>query len=402
LLLNALILLLLTVGNTELAVAVLNRVHGFCITHHVLRRFRHLHDALLVAGPIGLVCFAGFGESGVFNGGTWRHLPPAVFAWVMLCLAGLAGFCWSVIRWNLQLRPKTLTNDDAHVYDLSGNPGPPPIGDGPHSFLARIPGNEVFHLESGTKTYQLSSIPSEWHDGLRILHFSDLHFVGTPTRDWFDRIIDAAADFEVDLIAFTGDLIDREHLISWIPETLGRLTAPLGCYFCLGNHDWYRSDTERIRACLSDCGWTSVAGRTVVVEHKGRKLALSGTELPWMGQHPDMAGVGTDTFSLLLSHTPDNLGWARKHGINVMLAGHTHGGQVALPVIGPVFAPSRYGVSRAAGDFMVGNMLLHVSRGIAGDKPLRWNCRPELTKLVLKRLKTEETCLTFSLQPSAS
>jgi predicted MPP superfamily phosphohydrolase len=64
-----------------------------------------------------------------------------------------------------------------------------------------------------------------------------------------------------------------------------------------------------------------------------------------------------------------------------MLAGHTHGGQVVLPVIGPVYSPSLFGVSHAAGLFTGGPVALHVSRGLGGKDPLRWHCTPELTRL---------------------
>ena len=66
-----------------------------------------------------------------------------------------------------------------------------------------------------------------------------------------------------------------------------------------------------------------------------------------------------------------------------MLAGHTHGGQARIPVIGPFVAPSRFGVRYAGGTFMVGEMLMHVTRGISGDKCIRINCPPEVGLITL-------------------
>jgi uncharacterized protein len=63
-----------------------------------------------------------------------------------------------------------------------------------------------------------------------------------------------------------------------------------------------------------------------------------------------------------------------------MLAGHTHGGQIRLPVVGPVFSPSRFGVRYASGTFFRAPTLMHVSRGLSGTRPLRFNCRPELAQ----------------------
>jgi len=67
-----------------------------------------------------------------------------------------------------------------------------------------------------------------------------------------------------------------------------------------------------------------------------------------------------------------------------MLAGHTHGGQIRLPVVGPIVSPSYYGVHYASGVFYVRPTLLHVSRGLSGEEALRINCRPEVSKLVLR------------------
>ena len=104
-----------------------------------------------------------------------------------------------------------------------------------------------------------------------------------------------------------------------------------------------------------------------------------------MGAHPDLDGVLGNAFRLLLSHTPDNIGWARRQNIDLMLAGHNHGGQVRLPAIGPVYSPSRFGTRYASGVFWEPPTLMHVSRGLAGRHPLRLNCPPELTRLVLRR-----------------
>jgi predicted MPP superfamily phosphohydrolase len=89
-------------------------------------------------------------------------------------------------------------------------------------------------------------------------------------------------------------------------------------------------------------------------------------------------------FRLCLSHTPDNIGWARQHQINLMLAGHNHGGQIRLPLVGSVIVPSRYGRRYDCGTFHEPPTLLHVSRGLAGKEPVRYNCRPEVAKLVLR------------------
>ena len=75
---------------------------------------------------------------------------------------------------------------------------------------------------------------------------------------------------------------------------------------------------------------------------------------------------------------------AQARGVDLMLSGHNHGGQIVLPVIGPVFAPSQYGVRYASGAFWSDPTLLYVSRGLSGRQPVRINCPPELTRIILE------------------
>ncbi|MEM7479130.1 MAG: metallophosphoesterase, partial [Planctomycetota bacterium] len=84
------------------------------------------------------------------------------------------------------------------------------------------------------------------------------------------------------------------------------------------------------------------------------------------------------------THTPDCIPWARENQCDLMLAGHTHGGQMRLPLIGPLLAPSLYGSAFASGVFYLKPTLVHVSRGIAGTHPLRLRCPPEISLLTLR------------------
>jgi len=114
---------------------------------------------------------------------------------------------------------------------------------------------------------------------------------------------------------------------------------------------------------------------------------LAGNERPWfspLATDPLPTGV----LKLLLSHSPDQLPWARRRGFDLMLAGHTHGGQVRFPLIGPVVCPSWHGTKYACGFFDESPTLLHVSRGSSSYFPYRLNCPPEITKLTLHRAST--------------
>ena len=90
-------------------------------------------------------------------------------------------------------------------------------------------------------------------------------------------------------------------------------------------------------------------------------------------------------FRILLSHSPDQLPFAQAHSCDLMLAGHTHGGQIRLPWLGALISPSWYGWRYAGGTYHVPPTLMHVSRGLSGKQPIRLNCPPEIALLVLTR-----------------
>ena len=404
--LNILLFLALIAGHTELIVMFVNRMHARRIGCGTLRRIRQIHDILIPLFPVLLVWYAGITGPELLVGGSWTDLPIGWWSVFAICLVGFAGLCCSALRSLLYRIPKAQLSNHSQTVDIEKSLGFAPLGDGPFRYLARVPGNEIFRIEVSEKRYQHPNLPREW-DGLSILHLSDFHFIGTVGRPFFEQVIQLSEEMNPDMIVFTGDLLDRQELVDWLPETLGRLSAPLGQYFILGNHDWYL-EPEEIRTAMSDIGWTDVAGKTVGVDHSGvhdfeasgkRQLPVSqeqpgeigrlpivigGSECPWMGSHPVFSSAPDGSFRVLLSHTPDNLLWAKQQQVDLMLSGHNHGGQVVLPIIGPVYSPSRYGVRYAGGVFWEDPTLLYVSRGISSRHPVRFRCLPELTKLVLE------------------
>jgi hypothetical protein len=149
------------------------------------------------------------------------------------------------------------------------------------------------------------------------------------------------------------------------------------------------SDVPGLRRTIADCGWVDLGSRVEVVAIDGRKILLAGNERPWFGTAPDVPprardADGAPILRILLSHSPDQIRWARQQNFDLMLAGHTHGGQIQLPVIGPMVSPSLFGVKYASGVFYESPTLVHVSRGVSGLDPIRINCLPEVTKLILR------------------
>lgn len=253
--------------------------------------------------------------------------------------------------------------------------------------VALLPGNEQFTIEVSTKTYVLPNLPSCW-DGLTLVHLSDCHFHSGVTRAYFEAVCDQAAALNPDLMIFSGDLLDDQQRLEWLPQTLGRLRGKLGQFFVLGNHDWYL-DHASTRQEFVRLGWTDLCQNPVTITDAAHPdstpLVLCGDETPWMGARADLSGTPSDAFRILISHTPDNICWARANDFRLMLAGHTHGGQIQLPILGPIYSPSRFGCRFASGVFWLEPTLMYVSRGISGKEPIRYNCRPEVTRLVLRQ-----------------
>jgi len=256
-------------------------------------------------------------------------------------------------------------------------------GDGKRRLFTRLPLNETLQVELNRKTLALPRLPPEW-DGLTILHLSDLHFCGTPSQGFFARALDLCAEWQPDVVALTGDYVDSLAHHAWVAPLLGRLQARAVKLAILGNHDqWY--EPEQLRAQLHDLGYHTPRNAWETVLVRGRPMTVIGHEGPWVRPEPDLSSCPPDVFRLCLSHTPDNLPWAKRHGIDLMLSGHVHGGQICLPVIGSLVVPSRYGRRYDSGVFAEGPTVLHVSRGLGSKDPLRFFCPPEATLLILRR-----------------
>ena len=385
----SIIVLILTVGVAKLTVATLNRFFARRLSKRLVVAGHTCNVSLIVAYALLLAFGPGSHQLRLLFGGHSPQVPVGIWLLVATGLFGLSLLLWAAVEYQLYAPPVCQTNCETHRVDLGrsfagGSWRTTLVGPGPMRRIALLPGNEQFTLEVATKTYSLPRLPAAW-DGLSLVQLSDLHFRGAVTREYFEFVCEQAAALKPDLFVFTGDLLDDLRLLDWLPTTLGRLTAPRGQYFILGNHDWYL-DPPAIRRELERLGWTDLASRCVsLTKHDAPPVVLCGDETPWMGTHPDPSSTPAEAFRILLSHTPDNITWARQQHIDVMLAGHTHGGQIRLPLLGPVYSPSRFGCRYSAGVFRLDPTLLYVSRGLSGREPIRYNCPPELTKLVFKR-----------------
>ena len=187
---------------------------------------------------------------------------------------------------------------------------------------------------------------------------------------------------------FTGDLIDDMNTVPWTASVLGQVRGRHGQFSVLGNHD-YRHQPELIRAALADAGFQDLEGRWTQLHVPGGpadrpgEIALGGTAFPW-GPVPPMDPPPRADLRILLAHSPDLFPRAARAGIELVLSGHTHGGQIRLPIIGPIAMPSRFSRHYDRGFFQSDQTLMFVHQGLGANHPIRYGCPPEIITLRLR------------------
>ncbi|MFM8289307.1 MAG: metallophosphoesterase [Planctomycetaceae bacterium] len=390
-------------GNAVLWVALNNRMHARQWPRALVRTL-DVVQMLAIPGVTWLwlrwcaLLWGGLEIAGVARGpseglagspigeGAGEALPGLPWwAWGgVLALQGIAAagaVSWWRRRWAPV--PRQVVGLTRERLDLSSGPGGVTRDSIVRSPFQWIPASELLQVEITTLRVTLPRCPAAWR-GLRVVQLSDTHFAGQVPKAYFERVFTLAAEQRPDLVVFTGDLLDHPDRVDWLSATFGQIRAPLGNFYVLGNHDKSHGDVRRTRELLAELGWQDCTGACRLVERGGQLLAIGGSEQPWLGSAPDWTSAPASALRLLVSHTPDQLDAARRGGVDLMLAGHTHGGQVCLPLVGPVFSPSLRGVQYAGGTYWETPTLLHVNRGLSGRSSWRWNCCPELTVLDLR------------------
>ncbi len=225
-------------------------------------------------------------------------------------------------------------------------------------------------------------------DGLRVAHLSDLH-VGTLTpRSWGLRWARAANAASPDLTVVTGDLVTSGSAYNEaVADVLGELRAPLGVFSSMGNHDYF-GDEEPLVAGLRGRGVHVLRNEGVVVEKDGARLWLAAIDDTWtrrddLGRALAERPQGLPT--LLLAHDPKRFDQAADVGVELVLSGHTHGGQVAMPFAARALNLARIGYRYSLGFYERGRSTLYVHPGLGTTgPPMRLGAAPEVTILVLR------------------
>ncbi len=373
-----------SVGHGYLLIIALNVFYAWPWPRGLMKYTRKIDLMFALAGPILFAAALDVIDSRQL---AWDGGPVRTFlsAYTVLCWfigAGVAPIC--EIFYLLRRTAPQLVKETSETIDVAKHLGYPPNGHGKDARLCALPLNQCFQVEFTEKTLVLPQIPDAW-DGLSILHLTDLHFCGTPDRAFYHVVIERCMKWGVpDLLMLTGDVVDSEWHHRWIVPVLGKLRWNIGAHAILGNHDaWY--DVSLTRRRLRRVGMNVLGNSWQQIDVRGQPMIVIGHEGPWFTPPPELGNCPEGIFRFCLSHTPDNIAWARKQRIDLVLAGHVHGGQIRLPVLGSVFVPSRYSRKYDCGTFFEAPTVMHVGRGLAGQHPLRFFCKPEVTWLVLRK-----------------
>jgi predicted MPP superfamily phosphohydrolase len=374
------------VGHGFVWTSIVNRLHGLRGPRLVIKTLTWVCIAAFAVLPCAAVAWMwqrGVGPQLLFPTG-WPQPAATIYAWGCAAIgaASLVIKPWIESRRHDARVVAAWTTD---VRDVARAMGCRPMVGAMARLLDRVPVNEQLTLAVERKRLVVPRLPAELA-GLTIAHVSDLHMTGRVGREFYDYATRVVNDLRPDVIAITGDIVETEACWPWLADTVGSLCAPLGVYFILGNHDVF-IDGKRTHAMLTEAGLTCLSGRWQRAEWNGATVVLGGNEMPWMSAAPQQRTQArpdaAEEFRIALCHSPDQFGWCVNADIDLAMAGHTHGGQVQLPWLGVIGTPSLHGTRYVCGVFRRGNTVLHVTRGLSGQTPLRWRCRPEIALLEL-------------------
>ena len=237
----------------------------------------------------------------------------------------------------------------------------------------------------------LKRLPPEM-DGLRVVQLSDVHHSPFTERRQVERAVELVNSLRPDLVALTGDYVSHERgYAAPVAEMLGRLRAKYGVYAVLGNHDHW-VDARLITDLFRAEGIRVLVNEGLRFEHNGASIWLAGVDDTMVGQEDlslALSGSRADEMKLLLAHNPVILRRAARAGVDLVLSGHTHGGQIAWrnerSASGRVRRRILRGLARR------GETQIYVSRGLGTVVlPLRYGCPPEVTCLDLRKTVTSD------------
>lgn len=253
---------------------------------------------------------------------------------------------------------------------------------------------EPHQIEITHQTIAIEKLPTEFQ-GLRVVQLSDVHHSPFLDEERINEAVRMANDLRPDLVALTGDYISHSRdYIAPCARALGRLRAAHGVFAVLGNHDHW-TDGGMMRDALADQGVRVLCNESERIERGSSYIRLAGID-DLMVKRDDLwkalEETNWDEARILLSHNPAIIREAARAGVDLVLSGHTHGGQINWRLLTGrkdrkiarwLRRPSR---RLMRGHAQLGSTQLYVNRGLGTVVvPLRYGCPPEITLLEIVR-----------------
>jgi uncharacterized protein len=256
------------------------------------------------------------------------------------------------------------------------------LRDGHRRSLRRM-GSE---FEITERTICLDVLPDAFN-GFRIVQLTDVHYGVFLPEDMLRQAVQMVNELEPDLVALTGDFVTYSRAyIEPVAEILAGIESRHGAYAVLGNHD-FRVGAEQVAGALEERGIEVLRNRHTKLRRRGQILYLAGID-DW-NYRPDLGkalrGIPRNASTILLSHNPSIIRAAARANVPLVLSGHTHGGQVNIPLLGNIWGRSPEQLQYKVGWARLGQTQIYVSRGIGTIVvPVRFRCPAEIANLTLE------------------
>ncbi|HSW61923.1 MAG TPA: metallophosphoesterase [Dissulfurispiraceae bacterium] len=234
----------------------------------------------------------------------------------------------------------------------------------------------------------LPRLPAEF-DGFTIVHLTDLHYGPFAGQSFFEKLVERVNGLSKDIVVCTGDYVLNRNTTTEVDAVwpiLAQLQAPSGVYSVLGNHDHW-ADSKRSIFWLEKSG-QSLRHKVLPLERDGKRIWLAGSGDLWEDHHaldPLLRTIPKEECRIILAHNPDSADRLKVETFDLMLAGHTHGGQVRFPLLGAPFMPVRNKDYTMGLVWSLKGAPVFISRGVGSTIPFRFNCAPEIALIELAR-----------------
>lgn len=245
------------------------------------------------------------------------------------------------------------------------------------------------YLEVHTAVVNLKHLPSVFNN-FKIIHISDIHSGSFRSNELINNAVSTINGLEPDIVAITGDFVNYHYSeYDLISDAMSGIKSKYGCFGCLGNHDHFmeRTDTDKLIAKIESSGVDLLINSNHLISLENENICIAGVDNTGYGQSFgdfDLAlkNIENAIPTILLCHDPTN--WKTniigKHHTDLMLAGHTHGGQAGINIFGNMITPAMFYYNQFAGLYKHNDQYLYINRGLGNSGiPIRVGVKPEIS-----------------------